>query len=232
MSIIHDALKKVQEKSGPKADTTQSPPALTEPPKFESVFSDPPPRNPDDVLPAIEHLPAKENKARSILAFLAAIAITIGSFVFCYAQLHTYFPKADRWVTEQFDQLVHKNKHPEAGPQTPKVLTPLAKITVLPPSPAQPASPVAVTKPLNPTSPGNAPNPASLPAVSNTNPPTTPQTLNIHGVMSNGTSNLVLINDQVYQEGDEVDGIKILKINLNTITVLNNGQEEKIRVKS
>lgn len=57
-----------------------------------------------------------------------------------------------------------------------------------------------------------------------------PHALNIHGVMSNGPKNLVLINDQVYQEGDEVDGVKILKINLDSIRIINNGQEETIQV--
>jgi type II secretory pathway component PulC len=58
------------------------------------------------------------------------------------------------------------------------------------------------------------------------------ETLNIHGVMANGSKNLVLINDQVYQDGDEVDGIKIVKINLDHITVINNGEEEQISVKN
>ena len=54
----------------------------------------------------------------------------------------------------------------------------------------------------------------------------------IHGVMANGSRNIVLINDQVYQEGDDVDGVKIVKINLDSITVNNNGKEQTIRVKN
>ena len=56
--------------------------------------------------------------------------------------------------------------------------------------------------------------------------------MDVHGIMSKGNSNLVLINDQVYQEGDEVEGAKIVKINLDSITILNNGAEETIHVKN
>ena len=48
--------------------------------------------------------------------------------------------------------------------------------------------------------------------------------------MADDRGNLVLINDQVYQEGDEIDGAKITKINLNSITIINNGKEETISV--
>jgi hypothetical protein len=57
-------------------------------------------------------------------------------------------------------------------------------------------------------------------------------TLDIHGIMFKKNGNLVLIDDQVYQEGDEVDGTKIVKIGLNSITVVNNGIEQKIPVKN
>ena len=56
-------------------------------------------------------------------------------------------------------------------------------------------------------------------------------TLKIHGIMANATGNLALINDQVYQEGDEVDGAKIIKIDLNSITVNINGTDKTIAVK-
>ena len=49
--------------------------------------------------------------------------------------------------------------------------------------------------------------------------------------MSNDTGNVALINDQIYQEGDSVDGVKIVKISLDSVTVINNGKEETISVK-
>ncbi len=56
--------------------------------------------------------------------------------------------------------------------------------------------------------------------------------LNIQGVMSNTSGNLVLINGQVYQTGDTVDGAKITKINLDSIIVMTNGTEKTIHVKN
>jgi hypothetical protein len=73
--------------------------------------------------------------------------------------------------------------------------------------------------------------PTQLPAISNTAILNAPKPLNINGVMSSGPNNLALINGHVYQEGDEVDGTKIVKISFDAITVINNGKEEIIRVK-
>ena len=50
--------------------------------------------------------------------------------------------------------------------------------------------------------------------------------------MANTSGNLVLINDQVYQEGDTVDGAKIIKINLDSISVIVNGAEQTISVEN
>ena len=52
----------------------------------------------------------------------------------------------------------------------------------------------------------------------------------VNGVMTHGAENLVLIDGQVYEEGDEVDGVKILKITSKGITVLENGAERFIKV--
>ncbi len=55
-------------------------------------------------------------------------------------------------------------------------------------------------------------------------------TLNIHGIMSDPKGNVVLIDDGIYAEGDEVNGVKIVKITLDGIVVLKDGKEETIRV--
>ncbi len=52
----------------------------------------------------------------------------------------------------------------------------------------------------------------------------------VNGVMTHGAENLVLIDGQVYEEGNEVDGVKILKITSKGITVLENGSERFIKV--
>jgi hypothetical protein len=166
MSIIHDALKKVQNETPPEVET----------------------------------LPPKKNKIKPVLALICAIVIILGSLGFFYKQWHVYFPTVKK------------------SAKSPENLVPLARLIVNPPKPPP--------KPLGPSSP------TELPAIPNTADPDAFVTLNIHGVMSDGPNNVVLINDQVYQEGDEVDGVKIVKISLDSITVINNGKEETIRVKN
>jgi len=192
MSIIHDALKKIQQGQTPKASET----------------------------PEVKTLPPRQNKIKPVLALLCAVVIILWSFGSFYKQLHAYFPKAKKLAKSSFYKLIHKEEIPNSKTKAPENLIPSAKLTVNPP------------KPLNPPKPSSPSSPTNLPAISNTLKPNVPQTLNIHGVMSNGPNNLVLINDQVYQEGDDVDGVKIVKISLDSITVINNGKEEKIRVKN
>jgi hypothetical protein len=204
MSIIHDALKKLQQGQTPKADNTPLPSATAQPSTY--LYSTP-------TEPLVEHKTTETrspmpNQIKSALALLCALVIIIGSFAFFYKQLNTYFPTTQRWVQQSFDKLIHKTKFFNFNTKAPELI-PLAKLTVTPPVPV-----------------------IKAPITSNTVPPIVPATLNIHGVMSNGTSNLVLINDQVYQEGDDVDGIKIVKISLNSITVIDNGKEKEIRVKN
>ncbi len=201
MSIIHDALKKVQQEQAPKADESSP------------IFSSPEEPQKHDPM-AVEHLPSK-NKAKSILALLCSITFFLGSLIFCFIQMHKYLPQIEKLAKSSFYKLVlHKEEEPDFKTKAAKDLVPLAKITVNQP------------KPLTP------PGPAKTSSIFDSPKPHVPQTLNIHGVMSNGPRNVVLIDDQVYQEGDEVDGVKIAKINLDFITVNNNGKEETIRVKN
>ena len=58
-------------------------------------------------------------------------------------------------------------------------------------------------------------------------PPSEP-TLAVQGIMAQGTSNIALINNRIYEEGSEINGMKIVKINLNNLVVTQNGQEKTI----
>jgi hypothetical protein len=235
MSIIHDALKKVQQGQAPKANDK----AATPPPAEASASSTYLYGTPEETAAThaadmpVEHLALPKNKARSILALLCAIAFIIGSFVFFYRQVNIYFPRMERSAKSWFYQLIHKKEIPEFQSKKPSDLIPLAKILVQQPSPAPLTVPAAASAATPPVAPVAAATPVSaVPAVASIPPLTTPETLNIHGVMSNGKSNVVLINDQVYQAGDDVDGVKIIKVDLDYITVDNNGHEEKIKVKN
>ncbi len=53
--------------------------------------------------------------------------------------------------------------------------------------------------------------------------------INIQGIMDNNGTAVALINNKIYEVGDEIEGLKILAITENRITVLKNGKEETIR---
>ena len=215
MSIIHDALKKVQQKLASKTNEIEIIPS-TKPPQTGYLYAndtkaetapqdgqqntDQQNTNQQDTEPKS---PVK-NKIKSIFALSIAIAITVASLAYIYKQFQNSIPKVQKLAKSSFYKLINKKEVPEFKTKPPEELKPLAKITIS--TPASPAS--------------------------NTLKPPAPTTLNIHGIMSNGTGNLVLINDQVYQEGDEVDGAKIVKISLKSITVINNGVEQSIPVKN
>jgi len=222
MSIIHDALKKVQQ--GLSNNGNDTPQAAAEEKKTNSGYVYASASEPLKTAPMKERPVEKlggsiKKKFKSLLAMLCAILLTTACIAVLVHQINVYFPDLFTSVKSSYYQLIHKEEVVDV--KTPKVLVPLAKIVVLPPAPKPTITAVSATV-TSPTATAAIP----TPPVENK-----PQTLNIHGVMSNGSQNVVLIDDQVYQEGDEVDGIKILKINLDSITILNNGQEQKIKVK-
>jgi len=202
MSIIHDALKKVQQQltpPSPKTDDIQIQTPTTDEEPVEYLDSTAP------IAPPKPKPPIK-NKIQSMYVVtctvLITLAVTIASGTYIYQQCQNDIPKVQNLAKKSFDKLIHKKELPEFKPLAPPPLKSLAQLTVNP----------ATTK---------TPSPTKL----------EPITLDIHGIMANASGNLVLINDQVYQEGDEIDGTKIVKINLDSITVLNNGTEQTIPVK-
>jgi hypothetical protein len=197
MSIIHDALKKVQESFSPKAEPAPVTPSATTP--ASGYLYETPPAV--ETLPPVEQLGPDQKtpiktKIKSTIAATCAlaitVAITIASIEYIYQQLQSIIPTVQRLAKKSFMTLIHKKQLTKSVE-----IKPLAQFTI-----------------------------------PNKTKPTAPITLDIHGIMSNGSGNLVLINDQVYQEGDEVDGAKITKIDLDSITVVNNGVEQTIPVKN
>ncbi len=194
MSIIHDALKKIQRgRLTAKANQTPVNEPAPEPQAQETEETQ-------------LSKPSAPKKINSVLALVCAVVITVVALSSIFQQFRKDMPLAQRWAKASFLKLIHKDVPPEFKTRKPEDLKPLAKITIAPPA--------AVN---SPAAANTAKSPAGL-------------TLDIHGVMANASGNLVLINDQVYQEGDEVDGAKIVKINLDSVTILNNGKEETIRV--
>ncbi len=55
--------------------------------------------------------------------------------------------------------------------------------------------------------------------------------LNVQGTMTNNGSTVALINDKIYEVGEEINGMKISAITANTITVERNGRTETLPIK-
>ena len=53
----------------------------------------------------------------------------------------------------------------------------------------------------------------------------------MQGILAQGNRTLALINDKIYEEGDEIGNIKIISIESNSITILKDGKEERVRVR-
>jgi hypothetical protein len=179
MSIIHEALKKVQQGLAPEIETLSQ--------EGQQTTS--------------QESPIK-NKIKSIFILSCAIVITGASIFYIYQHFQNGDPKIKIFAKKTFYKLIHKQEPLAVKVKAPEDLKPLAQFTIKPPAGSQITTPSA------------------------------PITLNIHGIMANSTGNLVLINDQVYQEGDKVDGAKIVKINLDSITVINNGIKQTVLVKN
>ena len=202
MSIIHDALKKVQRGLSSKIDRTPAS-ASTVTQTASGYIYETPPQN--ETLSqggqqTINQKMSMKNKIKSLLILLCALVITVACILYIFQQFQSNIPRVRNFAQRSFFQLIRKSPVIKTTPT--EDLKPLAQFTV---------------------------NPSAL---SKMNKPPAPVTLNIHGIMSNGSGNLVLINDQVYQEGDDIDGAKIVKINLDSITVDNNGIEQTILVKN
>jgi hypothetical protein len=195
MSIIHDALKKLQQGLAPKTEVTPPTPETALNNLYETPVT-------VETLPkageeTIDLKPPKKSKIKNILTICAALAVIAGSGYYLYYQYQGSISQVKRFAKKSFYKLIlHKEEVPAFKTMAPQDLKPLARLTV---NSAQSSSPV---------------------------------TLNIHGIMANGTGNLVLINDEVYQEGDEVNGAKIVKINLDSITVNIDGAEKTIFVRN
>jgi len=84
MSIIHDALKKVQQGRIPKADPT---PIWAEPAKQIATKTDGP-------------KPSIIKTITSLLAMLCAMAITLVVFSLIFQQFQKNIPKAQKWAKD------------------------------------------------------------------------------------------------------------------------------------
>ena len=175
MSIIHDALRKVQENFQRKPSNTSSP------------------TGPED----------KEKKKFSVFNAFMALVILCVCLYFGYNQLLKHWDNI-RMAFDLPNIKLNKIEIPKISITTSTSDTKTKTKTL-----SENRSPVAIAK------------------IQANN---TDENLNVQGILSQGGQTVVLINDKIYEEGDEIGKIKILSIESSGITILNNGKEEHIRV--
>ncbi len=195
MSIIHEALKKVQnsfmrKKQAPEADANGG--------NGGGLYAQQPPQPQD----------APKKPKTSIFTSIIVLLVVLGSILYLYKQVVQYLPE----IKKTFNIPDVKLKE-----------IPLPSLTVKfakTPKPAQvpPSQPLAKVK-------------ADPNAAVNSSDAAFQNVLNIQGVMTQGGVTVALINDKIYEAGDEVSGIKILSITSNAITLLRSGKEETIKVR-
>lgn len=221
MSIIHDALKKVQTKMKR------------------------PDQKPEDV---VEYLPSssidkpstsKYSLLQSFLIITVCLIVTGASFYIAYIQLQKQYPQyfsksnaseLNKQIEKAFENISIANiLKPFKGTKETKSPQPVAKpktvvpvnVPVVPQNVPTHAAADSSTAPTTTTAKPIAPPP----------PPSTTDEINLQGIMSNATGNVALINNNIYEEGAVLqNGIKIIKIGLQNITVEQNGKEEVIAV--
>lgn len=247
MSIIHDALKKVQQSLDQKKAQTPPvtpPPVAAEPTPaaqapapeqtpapspeaqpqaapqqpYTSPFDEPPKPKIEDISTGHKATSKAEQptggSSKILIGVGIAVVLITASLWFAGTQLTTMFPALKDRLTALSGKAKQAANH-VTNPINPK---PLAQVTVNPPPAATtPATPDAST-----TTATTAAAPAAEPI---------PLTLKISGIMASGDHNIALVNDKIYQEGETIEGVQIIKINLDSIVVLNNGQEQTIEVR-
>ena len=83
---------------------------------------------------------------------------------------------------------------------------------------------------IKPSAYGSKTSPASGPLARIPQQAHSPQ-LNIQGVMAQGDTNLVLINKDIYQQGDQIEGYTIISIAFDKIVVKKDGEETTITLR-
>ena len=202
MSIINDALKKLQDQishSNPKTDAIIQQTELT--PAQQAGFQPIPLNNPHETYRA----PEQKTKESRLVLILGIMCLLIGLFAPIINKQSV--------ILTLLAKLPKQNKITKTVPVAAK--TPVLK--TITPKPVKKQEPVSSLI-KNLTAPISKPSANSQSRII------------INGIMTRGQQNLALIDGQIYEEGEEVDGVKIIKITTKGATVLENGVEHSVKV--
>ncbi len=210
MSIINDALKKLQAQLShaqvQSADIQSSGPSAPLTASQQAGFEPAPSlyssSNAPQPKPAEKSSGSKLAIILGLLCLLTALFAPIVNKQSVIGMLLTKIPKRATVATAQPIQI------------TPPKPAPIVNTT---PAPEQKQQPIQqIVK--------NLTAPITKPQIN------TSSRIIINGIMTRGEDNLALIDGQVYEEGEVVDGVKILKITPKGVTVLDNGEERFVKV--
>ncbi len=188
MSIIHDALKKVQ-KSMEQNNTPINPFKLQ-----EDIV---------EVLPSLNPKKKKNNSTLLWISIITSVLILFGFVLFIFSEIKSKNPKF--LFSLNLNSIMRTQTHSSKTKITPTPTSSPVKEAAQTPTAN---TPIANAPPLSPS-----------------------PTLDLQGIMASSGQNIALINNSVYEEGAVIDGKKIIKINLNTITIEYNGKQEEITLK-
>ena len=210
MSIINDALKKLQNQithSNPQPANGSMHSAQAELTPAQKAGFQPVPSNDTQHVSAVTAPQSSQNNKESrLVLILGILCLIIGLFV----------PVVNKQslIVVLISQLPKEAKSSKAMPTKTSAVT-VATVT---PQPERKKEPInALIK--------NLTAPASKPSSSKNQ-----SRIIINGTMTRGEQNLALIDGQIYEEGDEVDGVKLIKITPKGVTVLENGEERTVKI--
>lgn len=210
MSIINDALKKLQNEishSHNKPANAQAPLTAAQQAGFQPV---PSPETQSAMSSEVTELqpptplPAKV-KESSLVYILGVLCLMIGLFA----------PIVNKQSV--IGMLI------ERLPKHSKISLPHPKVRTAAPAPAKEKRQETPRSLIDNIKSMASPKPAAAPSSSRSR-------IIVNGIMARGKQNLALIDGQVYEQGEEVDGVKIIKINPNSIVVLEDGVERTVKV--
>jgi|CXWL01.1.fsa_nt_gi hypothetical protein len=214
MSIINDALKKLQNQiahSNPNPANESMNSAQSElTPAQQAGFQPIPSNNTQPISAMAISKFSQKNKESRLVLIIGILCLLIGLFVpvvnkqSLIVVLISHLPKQVK-----SSQVVQT--------KIPAVIASTATATTVTSQPEQKQQPVnTLTK--------NFIAPASKPSAKNQS------RIIINGTMTQGEKNLALIDGQIYEEGDEVDGVKLIKVTPKGVTILENGEERVVKV--
>lgn len=233
MSIINDALKKLQNQiddneSSISTLVEKNDLTATQQEGFRSTMTEEPISTQESATqkPAQKRTPPKAPQESHLAMVLIILCLLTGLFipVFNKQSIVTIAFQQISQLSNHFQKRsVPEIKHHEVSKtdEFPNAMAVASHTAAQAPVTVQ----ETVTPPVVSTTPAEVPVPATA-----SKPVRAQSRLIINGIMTQGDKNLVLIDGQIYEEGDTVDGVEIIKVTPKGVDILENGEQRFLKV--